>query len=990
MIVTKVKHPETGQTVDVVKMVLSDNNGLGSELYAINKGSRKVYRKAANVDVTNVIGYETFTHAAQYYEPFSITLVPLAGYQALPWNTVVTMGGEDITSTVYDAATNSINITEVTGDISIEAEAVEMSSDYVPLRYIYKYTHGHYFDLGYAATNKTGIYMDILIINQALSMMINRVNGTPTGADITPDFFWVSMSASANLYGRVRWGDLTRSGTSYVRTPPISKRFTASLNKGVLSYKNNTTDWSLNLTSGTFNDGVTVSYNIRLFGYTSTTYGGFRGYIFRVWHTENDIIEDDYVPVKVLSNGYLGLYNVKKGTLLGSYAPDYYQAPAISVSSSYTSCAATRVSSVDTGSNTRAVIGSTWSIKISPSSGYTFDNKRAVADSDFQVVVNNVNVTSEVATYDAVNDAWTITLVPNENDSISIVATAQEAYYDAELEYLQTDGAAYIDTGLYSGVHGREYLLECRIDDYQEISYVGGTTQGNAYARSRLYLFMYNPTSDVFGFVLGNKIVNVAAEHNSAVHEVLFNAQNLGVYLDGSKIGDFSNNGYAAYYLQHIRLFGLIYYRTSTSTDYFSKSSIYRFKSTVKNGGAVEGDFIPVRKDGVGYMFDNITKTLFGNANESGAFICGPDRLPYVLIENNLTNVVCTRLSLPITGNSEKAVIGQTLVLKYVPMDGYYFVENETTPVITFDGVDVSSDTSKVTITYNSADNSYTLTILNVPDCAIGIEATAYDIIQFEDDAVKAICVANWGGNVINGEITRTEAAAVREIGSTASNSKFYNNTTITKFNEFQYFTGLTQVGKTYDNSCGLFNGCSKLTQVTLPQVNINYLGSVFRSCNKLTSLDLSPWEGNGLRELYCSFSGIGVTSIDLSPLHNIVYTNWAFFNCGSLTTVITTGVSFASMANGDRGLGTYRNMFEGCSRLTTITGGFTGYKYNCYMAHLSLNVASAIGILNSLGTASSKTVTFKSSLKTTYEADSDYNDAVTAAVAKGWTVAYA
>ena len=36
-------------------------------------------------------------------------------------------------------------------------------------------------------------------------------------------------------------------------------------------------------------------------------------------------------------------------------------------------------------------------------------------------------------------------------------------------------------------------------------------------------------------------------------------------------------------------------------------------------------DFIPVRKDGVGYMYDKISGQLFGNAG-TGAFVIGPDK----------------------------------------------------------------------------------------------------------------------------------------------------------------------------------------------------------------------------------------------------------------------------------------------------------------------------------------------------------------------------
>lgn len=40
--------------------------------------------------------------------------------------------------------------------------------------------------------------------------------------------------------------------------------------------------------------------------------------------------------------------------------------------------------------------------------------------------------------------------------------------------------------------------------------------------------------------------------------------------------------------------------------------------------GVVVRDFLPVRKNGVGYMYDTVSKELFGNSG-TGAFILGPD-----------------------------------------------------------------------------------------------------------------------------------------------------------------------------------------------------------------------------------------------------------------------------------------------------------------------------------------------------------------------------
>ena len=61
--------------------------------------------------------------------------------------------------------------------------------------------------------------------------------------------------------------------------------------------------------------------------------------------------------------------------------------------------------------------------------------------------------------------------------------------------------------------------------------------------------------------------------------------------------------------------------------------------------------------------------------------------------------------------------------------------------------------------------------------------------IAFADNAVKAICVDNWDTNG-DGELSYSEAEAVTSIPQ----SIFAGNTTITSFDEFQYFTGLTSL----------------------------------------------------------------------------------------------------------------------------------------------------------------------------------------------------
>ena len=72
--------------------------------------------------------------------------------------------------------------------------------------------------------------------------------------------------------------------------------------------------------------------------------------------------------------------------------------------------------------------------------------------------------------------------------------------------------------------------------------------------------------------------------------------------------------------------------------------------------------------------------------------------------------------------------------------------------------------------------------------------------ISFADLRVKVLCVQNWDTNG-DGELSEAEAAAVTDLGSV-----FKNQSSITSFDELQYFTGLTVIGNF------AFRNCSGLT----------------------------------------------------------------------------------------------------------------------------------------------------------------------------------
>ncbi len=198
------------------------------------------------------------------------------------------------------------------------------------------------------------------------------------------------------------------------------------------------------------------------------------------------------------------------------------------------------------------------------------------------------------------------------------------------------------------------------------------------------------------------------------------------------------------------------------------------------------------------------------------------------------------------------------------------------------------------------------------------IESVFDPIIQFEDSAVKTICVTKWDTDG-DGELSRySEAAKVTTLSG-------FENSTITSFNELQYFTGLTAIGSS------AFSGCSNLTSITLPDGVTSIGDNAFWGCSSLTSITLPDDVTSIGRRAFlgCSLTSItlpdGITSIGES----------AFKSCKGLTSVTlpddVTSIeesvfdncqNLRSIAIPDEVTSIGNNAFWGCSSLTSITIG--------------------------------------------------------------------
>ena len=99
------------------------------------------------------------------------------------------------------------------------------------------------------------------------------------------------------------------------------------------------------------------------------------------------------------------------------------------------------------------------------------------------------------------------------------------------------------------------------------------------------------------------------------------------------------------------------------------------------------------------------------------------------------------------------------------------------------------------------------------------------EYIQFADAEAERICVANWSSDGVG--LTYDDAAKVTDIGT-----KFRDNSVITSFDEFRYFTSVTNV------PYAGFRQCKLMTHITLPDSIVTLNSYAFYRCYALTDLD--------------------------------------------------------------------------------------------------------------------------------------------------------
>ena len=183
--------------------------------------------------------------------------------------------------------------------------------------------------------------------------------------------------------------------------------------------------------------------------------------------------------------------------------------------------------------------------------------------------------------------------------------------YDADVEYLESTATSgfYIDSGIGrpSTFNSAEIQTKVQFTSTSGRQIAGATNEfyfGRNANRWECRYQSYYGTADTNKHDFAKRI-----EHTTKTYEY--------VYLDGTLIYTYNKSFANADFQVHIGLFN---YDIGSSVGWQAK--LYIEKIYVND--VLERDFIPVRKNGVGYMYDRVTDTLFGN-DGTGDFVFGND-----------------------------------------------------------------------------------------------------------------------------------------------------------------------------------------------------------------------------------------------------------------------------------------------------------------------------------------------------------------------------
>ncbi len=219
--------------------------------------------------------------------------------------------------------------------------------------------------------------------------------------------------------------------------------------------------------------------------------------------------------------------------------------------------------------------------------------------------------------------------------------TRKRLPYDAKVEYIESTGTQYLETGVYATENTRVNATLMTISTGNR-NWFGGSIAGSA-ERSNGFVFNSYSSSRVEYLFGGGRGWSTVPVTNAVGRVFTLDFSKGGVVIDGTTV---ATPSYTSFAQNTGQICICVRYRNS---GYIS-GRIYAFR--IYEGATLVRDFIPVRVGQVGYLYDRVSGALFGNAG-TGDFVLGPDVVSVEYIESTGTQYIDTGVTATGATNSE-------------------------------------------------------------------------------------------------------------------------------------------------------------------------------------------------------------------------------------------------------------------------------------------------------------------------------------------------
>lgn len=216
-----------------------------------------------------------------------------------------------------------------------------------------------------------------------------------------------------------------------------------------------------------------------------------------------------------------------------------------------------------------------------------------------------------------------------EGEAVSVAVDGETVWkrvpYDAEIEYLESTGTQYVDTGVHVGPGSRSET-DVAVLNWDASTYaLSGTTEtssrhsfGKGYSGSSLG--SGNATKLYFGLGAQNYASSVVLSGLVGIRHIYWiDVPSATAGMDGktfalTSAGTITTNRSTSLLLAQ---------SVGSNVRGWMVARLYGYRH-YENGTLVR-DFTPVRVESTGYLYDRVSGQLFGNMG-TGAFVLGPDK----------------------------------------------------------------------------------------------------------------------------------------------------------------------------------------------------------------------------------------------------------------------------------------------------------------------------------------------------------------------------